>query len=159
MLKEIMICIILASLRLAWLRTECREHHALDVCPWLCTQTIETVNNSKIILLCNAADRRSPSWQDFSSTSIWYIKQCTTEFSASIIMQCCALKMPPSLHNYETKKAIGKECRAHALSIFGYLNISRETRELYVKIHILQCYSIFKDILIKTCLCLFFRGI
>lgn len=77
-----------------WLRTECREHHSSDVCPWLCTQTMETVNNTKIILLCNAVDSRSLSWQAFSSTSIWYIKQCTTVLSASIIKQCCALKMP-----------------------------------------------------------------
>lgn len=91
----------------------------------------ETVNNTKIILLCNAADRRSSTWQAFSSTSIWYIKQCTTELSASIIMQCCALKMPPSLHNYESTKAIWKESRAHPLSltIFGCLNIWSERRE------------------------------
>lgn len=114
-----------------WQRTECREHHASDACPWLCTQTMETVNNTKIILLCDAVDRRSSSWQAFSSTSIWYIEQCTTELSASIIMQCCALKMPPSPQNYGTTKAIWKESRAHALSltIFGYLNIWGETRD------------------------------
>lgn len=112
-----------------WLRAE--KHCASDVCPWLCIQTMEMVNNTKIILLCNAVDRGSLSWQAFSSTSIWYIKQCTTELSVSIIMQCCALKMPPSLHNYEAMKAIRKKSRAQALSltIFGYLNIWRETEE------------------------------
>lgn len=116
---------------LTWLSTECREHCASDVCPWLCIQTMETVNNTKIIFFCNAVDRRSSSWQAFSSTSIWYIKQCTTALSASIIMQCCALKMPRSLHNYETMKAIWKKSRAQALSlaIFGYLNIWSETGE------------------------------
>lgn len=90
-----------------WSRTECKEQDALDACPWLWSQTVETVDNSKIILLCNAADRRSSSWQGFSSTSIWYIKRCSTKFSASIIMQCCALKMPPPVHNYETPQKGG----------------------------------------------------
>lgn len=46
-------------------------HHSSSLCPWLCSQTIEAVNNTKIISLCNAADRRSSAWQALSATSVW----------------------------------------------------------------------------------------
>lgn len=46
-------------------------HLSSSLCPWLCIQTVEAVNNTKIISLCNAADRRRSSWQALSSTSIW----------------------------------------------------------------------------------------
>lgn len=46
-------------------------HLSSSLCPWLCRQTIEAVNNTKIISLCNAADRRSTAWQALSATSIW----------------------------------------------------------------------------------------
>lgn len=45
--------------------------HSSSLCPWLCSQTIEPVNNTKIISLCNAADRRSSAWQALSATSVW----------------------------------------------------------------------------------------
>lgn len=57
------------------LRTERTERQASDACPWLFAQTMEMVNNAQIILPWNAADRRSSSWQCFSSTPIWHIQQ------------------------------------------------------------------------------------
>lgn len=109
---------------------------------------MEMVNNAKIILPCNAVDRRSSSWQAFSTTSIWYIKQCSTESSASIITQCCTVRRPLKERSHERMKVRVRLCFWMDLLHFKNTHKRYDVRYLFV-INILRL-KISKQIYLST---------